>query len=193
MPLSRLSRVRGGFRAVDRSSRSSNSGKGASAGCELFPWRQALLPLPSGGRKKKKVPLSGAVERGRAKAQPTGPFPLPFLPLFPNLTMHLPYIISICSIFQPGTRPCRPPHHVPRPRPILPGAFAFPTQHKNTSNLSPSWKSRGKPGGCEVYIRGAVSVQIGKLSGFLSYHSVFISTQLMAELLMDLRFIHLHL
>lgn len=94
-------------------SRSFNSGKEGSTGCDLFPWRQALLPLPS---TKKSVSLSGTVDRGRAKAQLTGPFPLP------NRTMHLPHIITICSIFQPFTNFCRSPNPHPypyrRPRPL---------------------------------------------------------------------------
>ncbi|GAA6087007.1 uncharacterized [Tachysurus ichikawai] len=69
-------------------------------------------------RKKKSVSLSGTVDRGRAKAQPTGPFPLSALPLFPNLTMHLPYINPVCSIFQPLTHFCFSPHPHSRPCPI---------------------------------------------------------------------------
>lgn len=140
--------------------RSSNSGKEASAGCELFPWRQAVLPQPS--KKKKSVSLSGAVDRGRAKAQPTGPFPLPSLRLFPNLTMHLPYIISICSIFQPLSHFRCSPH--PRPRPI-PASASSPLTRSNRRRVIYPHHGRAvkkikrkekKPPGCAVQTVGAL-------------------------------------
>lgn len=95
--------------------------------------------------KKKSVSLSGAVDRGRAKAQPTGPFPLPSLPFFLNMTMHLPYIIPICSIFQPLTHFCCSPHPHPHPqqhphphpRPIPASAFASLTPSKRTRVIYP--------------------------------------------------------